>query len=128
MNALHASTWEYNLLALASEARPATPAMTGLDVDPALLSQAYAYCEALTAEHSRSFSLASRWMSGDKRRAVRALYAFCRTTDDIVDCAQGDAAQALAAWRERALSPEPPLDDPVALAWAEMCTRSLHRE
>ncbi len=119
MNALHASTWEYNLLALASEARPATPAMTGLDVDPALLSQAYAYCEALTAEHSRSFSLASRWMSGDKRRAVRALYAFCRTTDDIVDCAQGDAAQALAAWRERALSPEPPLDDPVALAWAD---------
>jgi phytoene synthase len=119
MNALHVTTWEYNLLALASDVRAITAAPAGLDVDPTLLENAYAHCEALTAEHSRSFSLASRWMSGDKRRAVRALYAFCRTTDDLVDHAQGDAAGALVAWRERALSPEPTLDDPVALAWAD---------
>lgn len=119
MNAVHASTWEHNLLALASEVQPTAPTASGLNVDPVLLAQAYAHCEALTAEHSRSFSLASRWMSGDKRRAVRALYAFCRTTDDLVDRVQGDAAQALRTWCERALSPEPPVNDPVALAWTD---------
>lgn len=55
------------------------------------------------AAHSRSFSFASRWFEHDDRRLVAGLYAFCRTTDDLVD--RGDAesdvvAARLEAWTE----------------------------
>lgn len=42
-------------------------------------------CEAITAEHSRSFYVASGLLPTEKRRAMRALYAFCRTADDLAD-------------------------------------------
>lgn len=84
-----------------------------------VIDQAYAYCDALTADHSRSFHLSSSLLPPEKRRAVRALYAFCRVTDDIVDRAEGDSREALEVWRERALSFNPPIDDPVAVAWAD---------
>jgi 15-cis-phytoene synthase len=71
---------------LAQQARQtlltASAARTSDDVQLAL---AYDHCEALTAEHSRSFYMASRLLPAQKRRYVRALYAFCRSTDDIVD-------------------------------------------
>ncbi len=35
--------------------------------------------------HSRSFSFAARWFSAEERRLVTHVYAFCRTTDDLVD-------------------------------------------
>jgi len=56
----------------------------------------------MTAAHSRSFYMASGLLPTAKRRAVRALYAFCRTTDDIVDCCNCDARASLAAWRIKA--------------------------
>lgn len=86
---------------------------------PEVVDQAYVYCSTLTAEHSRSFHLSSSLLPSEKRRAVRALYAFCRVTDDIVDRADGDSREALELWRERALSFSPPVDDPVAVAWAD---------
>ena len=70
-------------------------------------------------------------MPGVKRRSIRALYAFCRITDDLIDHAQGDPAVDLAAWRACNLArPEdrPERDashDLVALAWAD--TRLRHR-
>ena len=42
-------------------------------------------CEQVTRQHSRTFSLASGLLPPDKRRAARALYAFCRTSDDLID-------------------------------------------
>jgi phytoene synthase len=63
--------------------------------------------------------MASALLKPDQRRAVRALYAFCRTTDDIVDDHEGDAASLLQTWRERALSWHPPHHDLVAFAWAD---------
>lgn len=118
--ALQRPGWEHALLALAHEARtaasaPVTRPFTGVQH----LDRAYAYCAELTARHSRSFHLASGLLPPDKRRAARALYAFCRVTDDIVDRPGGGAARQLAAWRARALSPEPPAGDLVALAWAD---------
>jgi phytoene synthase len=56
---------------------------------------------------------------------MRALYAFCRMSDDIVDCSAGDVEERLAAWRRRALTPEPSSGDFVALAWAD--TRFRYR-
>ena len=123
---LAAPTWESPLLALAYDALqqgagPIRPNCT----DPASLECAYRHCSRLTAGHSRSFYLASALLPPEQRRAMRALYAFCRTADDIVDRPGGAPGQALEAWRRRALSSEPPAGDPVLLAWAD--TRQRYR-
>lgn len=55
------------------------------------------YCERVTRRHARTFTLASRFLPPEKRRAAFAVYAFCRTIDDIVDDASpGDPAPAVA--------------------------------
>jgi phytoene synthase len=92
-------------------------------VDPERLRMAYTYCAELTQEHSKTFYTASGLLPPVKRQAVRALYAFCRVTDNLVDSADGDALSRLEAWRERALIAPPAADDPVALAWADTVTR-----
>lgn len=46
-------------------------------------------CELITHSHARTFSLASKLLPAEKRRAAYALYAFCRIADDLVD--QADA-------------------------------------
>ena len=124
ITSLHPQTWEHALLSLAYEARHA-----GMDsvpkpvADQDLLDRAYAHCEAITAEHSRSFYLSTRLLPAGKRRAVRALYAFCRVSDNIVDCPAGDAGRSLATWKRTALSPEPPPNDLVATAWTDTRVR-----
>ncbi len=112
-------TWEHHLLLLADEAHP--PAATAFtpNSDPILLQRAYAHCEKLTSSHSRSFYLASSLLPMAKRRAVRALYAFCRLSDDIVDEQGDNGPLKLAAWRERVISHHPPMDDLVAVGWAD---------
>lgn len=42
-------------------------------------------CERITRRHARTFTLASRFLPPHKRRAAFAVYAFCRSADDIVD-------------------------------------------
>jgi phytoene synthase len=69
--------------------------------------------------------LATGLLPADKRQAIRALYAFCRVTDNIVDSPASDPKRSLAIWRRRALSVQPPLDDLVATAWAD--TRHRYR-
>lgn len=50
-------------------------------------------CAAIVRTHARTFTLASYFLPPAKRRAVFALYAFCRTADDMVDDADpGDPA------------------------------------
>jgi phytoene synthase len=113
-------TWEGQLLSLAQEAwQVVTPAQRKEREDAAALEQAYNHCESITAYHSRSFYMASGLLQPEARQAVRALYAFCRTTDDIVDDSVGDAHNLLQTWRDRSLSWNPPQHDLVALAWAD---------
>jgi phytoene synthase len=141
---MYVQTWERGLLALADlgQIEQAAPARRPV-VDRALLDYAYAHCASLTSAASHTFFLASRLLPPEKRRAVRALYAFCRRSDDIVDgaghrdasapitwtacppidgrvdVAAGNADCALAAWRQRALAPVPPPEELVAVAWAD---------
>lgn len=126
MLSAYPQTWEHYLLSLAYQARHSVtiPAINPV-ADSKLLARAYAHCDSIAATYSRSFYLATSLMSADKRRAIRALYAFCRVTDNIVDCPHGEAQKALTLWQRKALSPEPPLDDRVALAWAD--TRRRYR-
>jgi phytoene synthase len=116
--------WEQPLLGRAFDAwRARAPASAASAARPDLLERAYARCEAVTAAHSRTFHLATRLLPRPKRRAMRALYAFCRTTDDLIDQPAADAAAALAAWRRRATAATPPRHDLVAVAWADTRAR-----
>lgn len=49
------------------------------------LEQSYAAAEAVTAEWARSFHFASRFLPKPKRRAIFALYDYCRHADNLVD-------------------------------------------
>ncbi len=55
------------------------------------LAAAYRVCRAIAAVHGRTYFLATRLLSGSRRPAVHALYAFARTVDDIVDHPTYDA-------------------------------------
>ena len=90
--------------------------------DAALLESAYRHCHSLTAHHSKSFFVASGLLPRAKRRAIRALYAFCRVSDDIVDYPDANVEEKLASWRRRILQAEPDDGDPVAVAWTDART------
>lgn len=118
--------WEENLLSFAYEAGPVPPQEnlpTYSEGESSNLKKAYADCEAITARNSRSFFLATTLLPFHKRRAVRSLYAFCRTADNIVDEDLEEPLQKLACWREQSLSPQPPAFDSVAFAWADTLNR-----
>ncbi len=73
--------------------------------------------EAIIRLHSRTFYLATGLLPGAQRKAIRALYAFCRATDDLVD--RQDARPAdIEAWRERVARPPEAQDNPLLYAWA----------
>lgn len=79
---------------------------------------AYGICNEITRLHSKSFYFATALLPDTKRRAIRALYAFCRTSDDIVDqAAEGTAPQALAHWVSLVHNRTSPPDNPVLIAW-----------
>jgi phytoene synthase len=113
------ASWERRLFDLAHEPLQYKHVHDSINADRGALCRAYAYCEAVTREHSKTFYLASSLLPLAKRRGVRALYAFCRVTDDLVDQAGEAPLRQLEQWRERALGRPPAADDPVALAWAD---------
>ncbi len=115
--------WEHNLLAQAyAPLENRLRHSIELSAGSAQYRRAYQQCRAITREHSRTFFIASALMHAEHRRAIQALYAFCRVSDDIVDRNDGDRATDLRAWRQRSLGSNPG-DDPVALAWADTCVR-----
>jgi phytoene synthase len=84
---------------------------------PLSLSEAYRICIEITRKHSRSFFLSTQLLPPEKRNAIRALYAFCRTSDDLVDLPSHNTMQALAAWVALVHAPRVPTDNAVLLAW-----------
>ncbi|NPV46834.1 MAG: phytoene/squalene synthase family protein [Armatimonadetes bacterium] len=87
------------------------------------LSQDVEVCRCVTATHSRTFYLASALLPRAKREAIRCLYAFCRTTDDLVDLAGSDPHRELMRWREAALGATDYHDHPILRAWHEVRVR-----
>jgi 15-cis-phytoene synthase len=78
-----------------------TPAArrTSVRVDPSLVG-AYGACTQIIRDHSKSFYFSARLLPAAKRHSIMALYAFCRTSDDLVDSA--DSATDPTAAREQA--------------------------
>ena len=67
---------------------------------PPTLDAAYAECERIARASSSSFTLAFHLLPHDRRRALAALYAYCRIVDDAADEGR-DARATLAVWRAR---------------------------
>ncbi|GEL08792.1 phytoene/squalene synthase family protein [Salisediminibacterium halotolerans] len=64
------------------------------------INEAYAQCKEIIDHHSKTFSRAFQHLPQMKRRGVWAVYAFCRTADDIVDEGE-NAEEELAFFREQ---------------------------
>jgi phytoene synthase len=62
---------------------------------------AYAHCADVVRASGSSFSAAFWMFPREQRRALHAIYAFCRLADDIADAPEvaGDRGRLLARWR-----------------------------
>lgn len=126
MSILQSQPWEVQLLLAAQEALNSQLLHENVQADQRVLQAAYRYCEAITREHSKTFYVASSLLPHQKRLAARALYAFCRITDDIVDDPNRsvkDRLCALQAWQADVMSPHLLQESPVCLAWADAQAR-----
>ncbi|HEY5005760.1 MAG TPA: squalene/phytoene synthase family protein, partial [Ktedonobacteraceae bacterium] len=96
---------------------------------------AYEYCRQVTQRASKTFYWGSAFLPSAKRRAVWAIYALCRTVDDIVDEADANSprvghlrganapAQSLDYWRyalERIYQGYGDERNPIQCAWMDM--------
>lgn len=90
------------------------------------LERAFELCAEITRDHSKSFFFSTSFLPGEKRRAIRAFYAFCRTTDDMVDVLAKDEPEmraVLAAWRCASRQTPGEQDNPVLAAWTTVRDR-----
>ncbi|MFM7696160.1 MAG: squalene/phytoene synthase family protein, partial [Vulcanococcus sp.] len=71
------------------------------------LEQAYESCRQETAAWAKTFYLGTLLMPPAKRRAIWAIYVWCRRTDELMDSAEAQArptaelADRLDAWEAR---------------------------
>ncbi len=85
------------------------------------LAQSYAHCRRVTRQASKSFALAARLLPAPKRCAIEALYAFARTSDDLVD-EHDEPTRALETWIAQ-VQGRLAGDDPLLPAWADVSQR-----
>ena len=119
------ANWENQLLALAGNIpHPSTRPFFSYWAGDAALQAAYKQAEKITSEHSKSFYFASALLPEEKRSAVRALYAFCRTVDDIVDQSTDlERETQLDYWRRMVETASFSDGDLVAAAWTDTLAR-----
>jgi len=111
------SSWEQRLLDWAYEGILDRQEGHAPPLEDASLQRPYDRAAEITREHSRTFHLASALLPRGKRLAVRALYAVCRITDDLVDRPQGDPIAGLSAWRRELSGNGRNASDASLLAW-----------
>jgi 15-cis-phytoene synthase len=90
------------------------------------LADGYAHCERITQRSASSFSSTFWLLGANQRRAIHAIYAFCRLADDIADepRIKGDRERLLDRWRavlETAYNGKP--EHPVGIALADTVER-----
>ena len=66
--------------------------------EPYTVEEGYAACAALARTHYENFTVVSRFLPADKRDHMNAIYAFCRSVDDLGDEYAGDRLAALDEW------------------------------
>ncbi|MEN9860948.1 MAG: All-trans-phytoene synthase, partial [Cyanobacteriota bacterium] len=71
------------------------------------LEQAYEECRLETAQWAKTFYLGTLLMPPEKRRAIWAIYVWCRRTDELMDSVEAQAlpaselADRLDRWEQR---------------------------
>jgi squalene synthase HpnC len=98
------------------------PASSGVGVE----RSAYAACARLARTYYENFPVRGPFLLPAERRDLAAIYAFCRTTDDLGDEAEGDRLVLLDAWRdlvEETLDGRPDAAVPVLVALARTARR-----
>ncbi|MGF1515524.1 MAG: 15-cis-phytoene synthase CrtB [Elainellaceae cyanobacterium] len=82
----------------------------------ASLEDAYEFCRRVTAKYSKTFYLGTLLMPEAKRRAIWAIYVWCRRTDELVDGpdAASTTPETLDQWEAQleSIFSGQPLDDP----------------
>lgn len=82
----------------------------------ASLDEAYEYCRQITAKYSKTFYLGTLLMPKEKRKAIWAIYVWCRRTDELVDGTQArlTTTETLDLWEQQLESVfvGQPIDDP----------------
>jgi phytoene synthase len=69
----------------------------------ASVEDAYQLCRQIMAKYAKTFYLATLLMSEEKRRAIWAIYAWCRRTDELVDgpAAAMTTPETLELWEQQ---------------------------
>ncbi|MEM7333246.1 MAG: squalene/phytoene synthase family protein [Chloroflexota bacterium] len=94
-----------------------------IDFDKNTLADAHDHCYAVTQQHSKTFFMASQLLPSEQRQAARALYAFCRESDDLIDNGGKNRLRRLVLWKHESLSNDPKPHNKVALAWSDARTK-----
>ncbi len=80
------------------------------------VEDAYELCRQITAKYSKTFYLGTLLMNEQKRRAIWAIYVWCRRTDELVDgpAAELTTPETLELWEKQleSLFALQPLEDP----------------
>jgi phytoene synthase len=90
------------------------------------LRDAYAHCARVLRESGSSFAAAFWMLPAPQRRALHAVYAFCRLADDVADdpAVRGDRQRLLERWRaELAAAYRGDATHPVGIALADAVRR-----
>ncbi|MBW4519897.1 MAG: phytoene synthase [Scytolyngbya sp. HA4215-MV1] len=69
----------------------------------ASVEDAYEHCRQITAKYSKTFYLGTLLMPEEKRRAIWAIYVWCRRTDELVDgpLAELTTPETLERWEKQ---------------------------
>jgi phytoene synthase len=122
-------SWEGRLIELAREGLESQLQFEhAIHLEKELLEIAYQQCDEITRQNSRTFYLASGLLPAEKRHAVRALYAFCRLSDDHVDISEDNSHSKLDNWRFKVLYNSSHFsgsieEERVAMAWLDTSRR-----
>jgi 15-cis-phytoene synthase len=86
---------------------------------PAVLTYEAAQTETerVIKEHSKTFYFATALLPAHKRRAIRALYGFCRASDDLADC-DDTRIEDFESWSAEVSLPSDRQTNPLLFAWA----------
>ena len=69
------------------------------------MMNAHEYCQQKAAHSGSSFYYSFLFLNKERRRAITALYAFCREVDDVVDeCSDTGVARIKLAWWRKEIS------------------------
>ncbi|HHP7230725.1 MAG TPA: 15-cis-phytoene synthase CrtB [Xenococcaceae cyanobacterium] len=67
------------------------------------ITESYEFCRQITAEYAKTFYLGTLLMPKEKSKAIWAIYAWCRRTDELVDGAKAQytTEETLAQWEQQ---------------------------